>query len=282
MNSNTSIFYDQQLLAIKLGDIYNSDIKKKLTTLSKKKTILPGTETIYNREVVMELNPIKEEKNLKSSNQKSKKKYNDEYYDGYFNNEYDDKKYKYIEFDKKENENYSDNNFIITREKSENLSNKNIEFPTNNPSYSSNNKFISKSKSPINTKKKVMSLKQESEKNESINSNNLYHSPTKSENLINLENEKNLINNYEISENKKRFSFKNNKENTKTLDEESLSYKILQNEIPDNTNNVYENKLESENKNKIIEKPVLKLYRKWDKSRFSFANGKIIFIKIIL
>ena len=251
MNSNTSIFYDQQLLAIKLGDIYNSDIKKKLTTLSKKKTILPATDTIYNREVVMELNPIKEEKNLKSSNQKSKKKYNDEYYDGYFNNEYDDKKYKYIEFDKKENENYSDNNFILTREKSENLSNKNIEFHSNNPSHSSsNNKFISKSKSPINIKKKVMSLKQESEKNESINSNNLFLSPTKSENLINLENEKNFYNNYEISENKKRFSFKNNnKENTKTSNEESLSYKISKNENLDITNNLYETKLVSENKN---------------------------------
>lgn len=316
MNSHTSIFYDQQLLAIKLADIYNTEIKKRLKTLSKKKTVFPTTESIYSRDVVMELNPIKEESVYKNASQKNKKKYNDEYYNNYFTNEYDNtnnnsNNYAFsnkkalgssnkfiVEYDKKESENHSDNNYQLVREKSENLSsllnksNKKSEFDDNNNSqaFAPNSKFISKSKSPITTKKKGMSFNEDKEKksesninDNSINqSNNYLNSSGPSYKLITIENEATIdkdnkdANNNALKESfdsgkvsgfEEKYSKIELKEEVKTnKKKENLKEKLNELNFDQKTNKIIEEEV------KIEVKPILKLYRKWEKSRFSFAN----------
>ena len=269
MNSNTSIFYDQQLLAIKLADIYNPDIKNKLKTLSKKKTIFPNTESIYLREIVIENNPIKEEKILKS-NQKIKNKYSDEYYneagkENNKNSEFENKKINFSELEiKNQNENFSNNNSLnLIREKSEKNFINNIlknKFSTNGSDSSviNNNKFISKSKSPINIKKKLMNLNEASEKTTNTTID--------------------LLDNSSFKENEKK------NENLKDSFSVNFIKSIESNNLNDINNSdrkINKNKTSQEEKNNSLEmerrnspKPVLKLYRKWDRSRFSFVNKK--------
>jgi hypothetical protein len=49
---------DQQLYAIKLADIYNSEIKKRLLGMKKGKYVFPPAETLYNKLIVKESEPI--------------------------------------------------------------------------------------------------------------------------------------------------------------------------------------------------------------------------------
>lgn len=56
LNSNKNIFLEQQIYALKIADIYNPEIKKRLT-LKKSKNGLPSPDTIYNKEVVKEHDP---------------------------------------------------------------------------------------------------------------------------------------------------------------------------------------------------------------------------------
>lgn len=64
LNVNKNIFYEQQLYAIKIADIYNPEIKKKLLLGAKnKKTMFPSTDLIYKSEIVMENDPIFTKKN---------------------------------------------------------------------------------------------------------------------------------------------------------------------------------------------------------------------------
>lgn len=352
MNSNTSIFYDQQLLAIKLADIYNTEVKKKLKTPNKKKTVFPNPDSIYSREIVMDLNPIKEERVVKGSGQKGKKKYNDEYCDGYFDSEYRNSinlkksvssKNKFIELEKNENENdnHSDNNFTLIREKSERIGSTNIintknkKIDLNNSNFTNqsfsnssqiNNtslncsKFISKSKSPITSKAKIMNLNEEGKKDLKTNNNSKINfepnpgvdqnktSPHSSLKLIQLENEitdnKNhkAIKQNEIKNDtnysswlfhlKSRMSFNeklndislddsdNNKNSAGEEDVNKFIKSIILNEANidiidhttyfENNNDNCRNSLAEENKLPV--KSVKKLYRKWDKSRFSFVN----------
>lgn len=59
LNVNKNIFYEQQLYAIKIADIYNIEIKKKLIATGRgKKTVFPSTDEIYKNEIVMENDPI--------------------------------------------------------------------------------------------------------------------------------------------------------------------------------------------------------------------------------
>jgi CCR4-NOT transcription complex subunit 4 len=142
MNSNTNIFYEQQLLAMKLADVFNADVKKKLKVAAKKKCIFPTTETIYLKDIVIE-----QESNYKYNNNynttvtKFKKSYNDDYYNHY-QNRYDNYEY-YGEEEEEDTE--------LLREKSESFTNKSKHL---GDKLDKNEKFISKSKSPITLKKK--------------------------------------------------------------------------------------------------------------------------------
>jgi CCR4-NOT transcription complex subunit 4 len=155
MNSNTNIFYEQQLLAMKIGDIFNIEIKKKLkNTNPKKKCIFPTTESIYTKDIVLEQNNEYNNYRNFDSSFKNKKKYNDDYYNNYYGNT------KYSDYQKDYFYEEECDNFL-TREKSENFtSNKKYSISNKKakPNFESDEgstaKFISKSKSPITTKKK--------------------------------------------------------------------------------------------------------------------------------
>jgi CCR4-NOT transcription complex subunit 4 len=161
MNSNTNIFYEQQLLAMKIADIFNSEIKKKLKNINtKKKCILPTTDSIFVKDIVIEQNNTYNDYKFYENNSnfsKYKKKYNDEYYNNYYKNskyEYHDGDYFY--------ENQDDDNFL-TREKSESFTAKSKNLNSSKkPQFmkiddEGVSKFISKSKSPIMNKKIAIS-----------------------------------------------------------------------------------------------------------------------------
>ena len=58
LNVNKNIFYEQQLYAIKIADIYNPEIKKKLMLGKNKKTMFPSTDMIYQNEIVIDNEPL--------------------------------------------------------------------------------------------------------------------------------------------------------------------------------------------------------------------------------
>jgi hypothetical protein len=57
LNSNKNIFMEQQLYAIRIADIYNPEIKKKLLTGKKLKTVFPPPDSIYKSEIVISNDP---------------------------------------------------------------------------------------------------------------------------------------------------------------------------------------------------------------------------------
>lgn len=71
MNTNKNIFVEQQQYAIKIADIYNSKIKKQLTTKSKLKAVFPSPDSIYNLDVVIRNDP--------SLNSLTTKKFSEDY-----------------------------------------------------------------------------------------------------------------------------------------------------------------------------------------------------------
>jgi hypothetical protein len=91
MSTNKNIFHEQQLLAIKVADLYNSEIRKKLTAPKRYKSVLPSTEMLYKKEVVLENDPEGHYK---------KKRFNSDGYCGKLRKkyEYEDQEYYYQDY----------------------------------------------------------------------------------------------------------------------------------------------------------------------------------------
>lgn len=147
MNSQTNIFYEQQLLAMSIADIFHSDVKKKLKNINnKKKCILPTTDTIYTKDIVLE------QSNGGEKSYGANYNYNyygyDEYedYDSYDN--YND----YGDYNEGYGSRYNNKGTYLHREKSESFTSNTSKGMKDD--FTINNKFISKSKSPITMKKK--------------------------------------------------------------------------------------------------------------------------------
>ena len=237
MNSNTNIFYEQQLLAMKLADIFNVDVKKKLKAINtKKKCVLPTTDSIFTKDIVQEQNNQYNEYKYYDREYKYKKKYNDYYDDGYYSRyseHYEnDNDYFYEQGEEKDN--------YLHRDKSENFTTKTTSSGIKNKPKLSNLdedngiKFISKSKSPMTTKKKNIGHE---EHMKSFNYNNSV-SPGK----IDIENK--IIYNENIGN-------------------------------PNSSNNisVVSSNLNNNNTTSHVNNYPKKLYRKRDESRFSFAKN---------
>ena len=258
MNSNTNIFYEQQLLAMKIADIFNTNVKKKLKTLNtKKKCIFPTTDTIYTKDIVIEQNnEYHDYKIYDNSNFKGKKKYCDDYYNNYYKNRgysesYNGEDYFY------EDENYGDatNLDSLTREKSEQFSAKHsqtIKCKSNTMDMNDNQtcspsvgKFISKSKSPITNKKKTI-----------LNSND-----------INLK-DKPIINS--LSPKKLELQERSSDDNDKATSSESKNHLFSSSNKQRDSNDTTSN----QNSVKSKMSPAKRLYSKRDKSRFDFVMSK--------
>lgn len=54
MTTNKGIFYDQQILAMKLAAIFEADVRKKLSQAIKIKSYLPTIDSIYKKDIVRE------------------------------------------------------------------------------------------------------------------------------------------------------------------------------------------------------------------------------------
>jgi CCR4-NOT transcription complex subunit 4 len=103
--SNKNVFYDQQLLAMKIANIFDPDVKKKLLQLSsckKVKPVFPPIDSIYTKDIVINEDPSNFNKN-KYYNYHSKKKfeYDDfSYYNDNLQNSNDDVEYILVREDK--------------------------------------------------------------------------------------------------------------------------------------------------------------------------------------
>jgi CCR4-NOT transcription complex subunit 4 len=144
LNSQTNIFYEQQLLAMKIADIFHADNKKKFKNVNlKKKCIFPTTDTIYTKDIVMEQNNEYIDYSKYNENtyfSKNKKKYKGEY-----------DNYKYYDDEEESGIN------MLQRETSENFT---VKLSISNASEDDKAKFISKSKSPMANKKKIMTIQE--------------------------------------------------------------------------------------------------------------------------
>lgn len=72
LNSNKSIFAQQHSYAIKIADVYNQEIKKKLLSSKKGKTVFPSPDLIYKSIFVIENDPNYHKNYLNLSKQKTK------------------------------------------------------------------------------------------------------------------------------------------------------------------------------------------------------------------
>lgn len=142
MNTNKNIFYEQQILAMSIANIFNKDIKKKLKVVSKKKSIFPSIDSIYNKEIIKENDPD----NKTNTSASSKKTYN--------MNEYNDS-YSYYDDD------YNEPGMDLTKERSESF--------TSKPKTSNNISVDEpKSKSPKLDKSSIISDKINSNQSDKI------------------------------------------------------------------------------------------------------------------
>jgi hypothetical protein len=70
LNSNKNIFHEQQIYAMKVAGIFHPEVRKKLNISSKKfKSIFPNTESIFQKDIVKEKDPIYQKNKI------AKKKY---------------------------------------------------------------------------------------------------------------------------------------------------------------------------------------------------------------
>ncbi len=141
MNSNKNIFYEQQLFAIKIADIYNPEIRKKIMNYSNKKskTFLPSPESIFNKDIVID-NDLDNKNNYKKSNK-------------YYNSSYSNNRgyYNYYDDDYYEEDDYNDGYYYDSKKDddglyksfSDNFNNKNSN-KLNNSSNSSEKDKIDK------------------------------------------------------------------------------------------------------------------------------------------
>ena len=74
LNVNKSIFYEQQLYAIKIADIYNPEVKKRLLLGKNKKTMFPSTDLIYQNDIVLDNEPVVKKPTIIGVGETSQKK----------------------------------------------------------------------------------------------------------------------------------------------------------------------------------------------------------------
>ncbi len=162
MNSNTNIFYEQQLLAMKLSDLFNNEIKKKLKLRNNKKSVFPSSDTIYSKDIVIEQGNSFGSNGYGYDGYKCqwKKKYGEEYYGGsgyyeeYFGDEGSSASVGNCNISNNSNNGRSIKSLKDSSAKkvSSNFSSSNI----SNSNINSSGKFISKSKSPLTNKTKLI------------------------------------------------------------------------------------------------------------------------------
>jgi hypothetical protein len=103
MSSNKNIFYEQQLLAIKLSELYKPEVRKKFSSGVKNKScVLPQPSSIYYKSIVIENDP--------DSLELSRKNYSENFT---VNNKYYKNKGKRYEYDDYNNDNFYNNNEYI-------------------------------------------------------------------------------------------------------------------------------------------------------------------------
>jgi hypothetical protein len=107
MNNNKNIFYEQQLLAIRIADVYNPEVKKRLNSSNKNglQNVLPVAESIYYKQILIEndpetyqlkLNRKNYSENLNSYSSNKKKKYENDEIENISYNNYNNEEVEYI------------------------------------------------------------------------------------------------------------------------------------------------------------------------------------------
>lgn len=92
--SHRNIFYEQQLLAIRLANLYHFDVRQKLCNMEKGKTVFPSTDMLYEKDIVIQNEPeetYNKTNNWRTHNSRFQKKYEyDDRYGDYYGDNYGD------------------------------------------------------------------------------------------------------------------------------------------------------------------------------------------------
>ena len=182
LSSNKNLFYIQQLYAIKIANIYNPDVKKKIMAFANKSanSVFPSPDQIYENEVVIENQP---KNNIVGSCKNSKHK-------NYLNNNNNNKN---------NNNNNNNNNKNNSNNNSNNNNNNNNKKEEKNSNLKNNNNNLLSKIPPIS---KLIINKNNNKDNENMSS-------TTSSSLTSKSSETFLYNSIFNSKSKSRFSFVN-------------------------------------------------------------------------
>jgi len=183
LSSNKNLFYIQQLYAIKIANIYNPDVKKKIMAFANKSanSVFPSPDQIYENEVVIENQP---KNNIVGSCKNSKHK-------NYLNNNNNNK-------NNNSNNNNNNKNNNNNNNSNNNNNNNNKKEEKNSTLKNNNNNLLSKIP-PIS---KLIINKNNNKDNENMSS-------TTSSSLTSKSSETFLYNSIFNSKSKSRFSFVN-------------------------------------------------------------------------
>jgi hypothetical protein len=83
MNANKNVFYEQQLLAMKLANIFNENVRKILNSAKKFKSVFPSTEKIYDKQIVQDNDPSIKNRAKRFNSEDNNNNINNKYYNKY-------------------------------------------------------------------------------------------------------------------------------------------------------------------------------------------------------
>lgn len=241
------------MLAIKIADIYQNDLRKKLTSPKKFKSVFPSTEFIYERDIVIENEPenfqykkyvtnLNESRANQNFDKKFKKNYEYDDYDGYYKG-YKDADTTEIELVESNQDGEEELEYVLVRDRGDRYGRKNKFKKTLYDHHNSGRKNTENFK--INKFLEAKNIVQENDsfyagrKTNHTSDNNQYNSNSGGERIE--------IENIIVSE---------------PSDENEADKKIDNLNIT-NSEKLLENNIENLDRN---------IYRKRDKSRFEFVN----------
>ena len=252
LNSNNSFFYNQQIFAIKLADIYNPAVKKKLLLNKDLNSVFPTPDLIYENEVVIENMPkvkkiIKKNLSVSKKDDKKDEKSEKQLINIIEKQRFNDDKFKELE---SSNSTLTNSHCLTTS-----ISSKSFEINSQNYNNSNNKKNDNNNDNNI----KVVDNK---------NDNNNNRNNNKKDNNNNNSNNKNNKNENNNSNNNKKDN--NNKSNINNKNDNNKSNINNKND----NNNSNNNKNDNNNNNKNYNNN-LSFFTIREKSRFDFVKNDI-------
>lgn len=176
LSSNRTIFAEQHSYAIKIADIYNPEVKKKLLNCKKEDTVFPSPGLIYKSSLINDNDPT----NFKNNHRKKYHYSNIDYEDDFEDDEEEDEEYVLT---------YSKTNYKTKKYDKKNNASCDTK-RNNNKSYKGENKEEEKLINQFKKKKKIFSNRETSRFN--FSKKNIINNSNNNNNLNNSTNNANI------------------------------------------------------------------------------------------